>query len=103
MYRPTSPRDGRWRFGPVLRQHRRRARRPAKRCRAGILATWAVPPFSLGSIVIGPAASSMRKRVEFPVGLDLPPAVREPVRLEHQKGYDDQPDCDLAQEGDVVV
>jgi hypothetical protein len=37
----------------------------------------------------------MRERVEFPVRLDLPPAMREPVRLEHQERDDDQPDHDL--------
>src|ERR1700677_4958808 len=62
------------------------------------------PPFCmLKSIVAGPVATSMRKRVEFPVRLDLPPAVREPIRLEHQKSDDDQPDRDLAQKCDVVV
>jgi hypothetical protein len=45
----------------------------------------------------------MRERVQLPIRLDLPPAMREPVRLEHQKGDDDQTDCDLAQKGDVGV
>src|SRR4029079_1220530 len=100
MCRPRGPRDGRWRSGPALRKHRRRALSPAKRCRAGILASWAIPPvFLSGSIVVGPAASSMRKRVEFPVRLDLAPAMRKPIGLEHQKRDDDHPDRDLAQEG----
>src|SRR5205823_7024683 len=50
------------------------------------------------SIVVRPVPTSMRKRVEFPVGLDLPPAMRKPVGLEHQKRDDDQPDRRLAQE-----
>src|SRR5882724_10875672 len=54
-------------------------------------------------IELRPAPASMRERVEFPVGLDLPPAMREAVRLEHQEADDDQADRDLAQEGDVVV
>src|ERR1700737_4099174 len=55
------------------------------------------------AILVKPVPTSMRKRVEFPVSLDLPPAMREPVRLEHQKCDDDQPDRDLAQEADVGV
>src|SRR5450432_3664305 len=57
----------------------------------------------LMSILVLPVPTSMRKRVEFPVSLDLPPAVREPVGLEHQERDDDQPDRDLAQKSDVVV
>src|SRR3984885_1068623 len=59
--------------------------------------------FLFGSIVASPVPTSMRKRVEFPVRLDLPPAMRESVRLEHQERDDDQPDRDLAQKRDVVV
>src|ERR1700730_18312580 len=55
------------------------------------------------AILVRPVPTSMRKRVEFPVSLDLPPAMREAVRLEHQKRDDDQPDRDLAQKSDVVV
>ena len=55
------------------------------------------------AILVGPVPTSMRKRVEFPVSLDLPPAMREAVRLEHQKRDDDQADRYLAQKGDVVV
>src|SRR5476649_1385869 len=61
------------------------------------------PVLLLTSIVAGPVPTSMRKRVEFPVSLDLPPAMRKAVRLEHQEYDDDQPDCDLAQKRDVGV
>src|ERR1700722_7459765 len=62
------------------------------------------PPVYILSTILGSTVpSSMRKRVEFPVCLDLPPAMGEPVGLKHQKADDDQPDGDLAQERDVVV
>src|ERR1700743_1232286 len=61
------------------------------------------PVLLLTSIVASPVPSSMRKRVEFPVGFDLPPAMREPIRLEHQERDDDEADRDLAQKRDVVV
>src|SRR5215467_5836064 len=76
---------------------------PAKPCSKAILASWFSSRYSLIMIVVNPVPTSMRKRVEFPVSLDLPPAMREPVRLEHQEGDDDQPDRDLAQKGNVVV
>src|SRR5947207_15292258 len=53
--------------------------------------------------LVSPVPASMRERVEFPVGLDLAPAMREPIGLEHQKRDDDQPDRHLAQEGYVGV
>src|SRR5205814_4651779 len=59
--------------------------------------------WSLDAIVASPVPTSMRKRVEFPVGLDLAPAMREAIRLEHQKRDDNQPDRDLAQKGDVGI
>src|SRR3954447_17870154 len=59
--------------------------------------------WSLVAIVARPVPTSMRKREEFPVGLDLAPAMREAIRLEHQKRDDNQPDRDLAQKGDVGV
>src|ERR1700722_8453081 len=61
------------------------------------------PVIYLDRILISPVSTSMRKRIKFPVCPDLPPAMREPVGFEHQKSDDDQPDRDLAQEGDVVV
>ena len=45
----------------------------------------------------------MRERVEFPISLDAPPSVREPVGFKNQKDDDDDPDRHLAQEGDVVL
>src|SRR4051794_39476082 len=59
--------------------------------------------FVRGYVLVLPVPTSMRKRIEFPVGLDLPPAMREPVWLKHQKRDDDQADRNFAQEGDVVV
>src|ERR1035438_1252684 len=104
MCRLTGPQGGQWRSGPAPRTRQRRAAAPAKRCQAGISWSWAIPPVSLlMPIVVSPVPTSMRKRVELPVRLDLPPAMREPVGLEHQERDDDHPDCDLAQEGDVVV
>src|SRR5580692_2739 len=61
------------------------------------------PVYILSTILVSLFPSSMRKRVEFPVCLDLPPTVGKPVGLKHQKADDDQPDGDLAQKGDVVV
>src|ERR1700690_3284467 len=104
MCRLTGPQGGQWRSGPAPRMRRRRAAAPAKQCLTGISWSWAIPPVSLlRPIVVSPVPTSMRKRVEFPVRLDLPPAMRKPVRLEHQKRDDDQTDRDLAQERDVVV
>src|SRR5579864_3808335 len=61
------------------------------------------PVILLIPIVASPVPTSMRKRIEFPVRLDLPPAMRQPVGFEHQERDDDQPDRDLAQKSDVVV
>src|SRR6266446_2197652 len=100
----NSPRGGQSGSALAPPSLRRRAATPAKRCRVGISWSFVSPPvLLLRAIVIGPVPTSMRKRVEFPVSLDLPPPLCEPVRLEHQKRDDDQPDRDLAQEGDVGV
>src|SRR5215471_9489230 len=56
-----------------------------------------LPPFNSN------CPSSMRKRIELPVGLDLTPAMGEPVGLEHQEYDYDETDRDLAQEGDIVL
>src|SRR6516165_12257273 len=80
-----------------------RSSAPATPCSKETLASWFSSYCSLIAIVAGRFPTSMRKRVELPVGLDLPPAMREPVGLEHQKADDDHADRDLAQEGKVVV
>src|SRR4029079_4293441 len=59
--------------------------------------------WSLVAIVAGPVPTSMRKRVEFPVGFDLAPAMSKAIRLEHQKRDDNQSDPYLAQKGDVGI
>src|SRR3984885_10286484 len=61
------------------------------------------PVYILSTILVSTVPSSMRKRIEFPVCLDLPPAMGKAVGLKHQKADDDQPDGDLAQERDIVV
>src|ERR1700722_18673682 len=61
------------------------------------------PVLLLTSIVASPVPTSMRKRVEFPVGLVLPPALCEPIPLEYQKSDYNQPGRDLTQKRDFVV
>src|ERR1700721_2301858 len=100
--RRNNPPDGRWRSAPAPPSPQRRSTARAKRYRVGISWSLVSPPvLLLTPILIGPVPTSMRKRVEFPVSLDLPPAMRQAVRLEHQKRDEDQPDRDLAQEGDA--
>src|SRR5579872_6397601 len=104
MCRPKGLRDGRLRSGPALQTQHLPASRRAKRCRVEISTSWCLLRFIRLSFILVPLLrTSMRERVKFPVGLDLPPAMREPVGFEHQKSDDDQPDRDLAQERDVVV
>src|SRR6204780_1468639 len=104
MWGRNNPSSGRSRSAPAPLRPRRRAAAPAKRCSIGISWSFLVSSvWFLAASVARLVPTSMRKRVEFPVSLDLPPAMREPVGLEHQEADDDQPDRDLAQEGDVVV
>src|SRR5215813_11887837 len=58
--------------------------------------------FEVAKICEPPALTSMRERVELPIGLDLPPSMREPLRLEDEEKYDRKTDRDLAQECDVI-
>src|SRR4051794_31966910 len=41
------------------------------------------------------SSTSVRKWIQFPICLDLPPAMREPVGLEHQEQDDHHPDRHL--------
>jgi hypothetical protein len=45
----------------------------------------------------------MRERVKFPVCLDLPPPVSQPIRFEDKKYDDDDADGHLTQECDNVL
>src|ERR1044072_2946745 len=72
-------------------------------CSKAISVSWVFPPVVRRYRSCVPFPASMRKRVELTVGLDLPPAMPQPVRLEHQESDDDRTDRDLAQEGDVGV
>src|SRR3954454_7998759 len=102
--RPSNRPNGRWRSGLAPRWQLRQAAARAKRNSTAILRSFFISSLlSLITIVACPVLTSMRKRVEFPVGLYLAPARREAVWLEHQKSDDDQPNCDLAQEGNVGV
>src|SRR6201981_2695738 len=56
-----------------------------------------LPPFNSN------CPSSMRKRIELPVGLDLTPAMGQSIGLEHQEYDYDETDRDLAQEGDIIL